>query len=64
MLENRGCGVPAYIRKQRGCGVQHFDFDVKAEEGVVYLYQGSKLINSNIIIKREKELKKKERKVT
>ena len=21
ILENRGCGVPAYVRKQRGCGV-------------------------------------------
>ena len=50
--EDLGFGVPVYIRKQRGCGVQHFDFDVKAEEGVVYLYWGSKLINSNIIIKR------------
>ena len=28
ILENRGCGVPAYIRKQSGCGVY-------AEEGVV-----------------------------
>ena len=51
ILENRLCEVPMYIRKQRGCGVYHFDFDVKAEGGVVYLYWGSKLIISNIIIK-------------
>ena len=51
-LENRDCGVPAYIKKQKGRGVYYFDFDVKAEGGVVYLCWGSKLINSNIIIKR------------
>ena len=59
--EDLGFGVPEYIRKQIGCGVQHFDFDVKAEEGVVYLYYywGSKLINSNIIIKCLKRIKTK-----
>ena len=52
ILENRDSGVPAYIRKQRGRGVYYFDFDAKAEGGVVYLCWGSKLINSNIIKKR------------
>ena len=37
--------------------------DVKVEEGVVYLYWVSKLINSNIIIKRKKN-KKIKKKVT
>ena len=38
ILENRDCGVSAYIRKQRSRGVYHFDFVVKVEGGVVYLY--------------------------
>ena len=38
ILENRDCGMLVYIRKQRSRGVYHFDFVVKAEGGVVYLY--------------------------